>query len=536
MYQHFLEFSLSPDKVFFWLFSFLILAAVIYFLIKGFERTTSAGLVVIFALLFTLSGCLTVSQSRELPSEELVALDSSRSLALHERPAFEINRKTPDRTISTRLAFVNDQRFRDFIWLINKILSLLVVFLSSGMIGFVFFKERADQRRFRVLAAASKDIERLVPKELKDFRKTFPKIAAKIPPKQFFEMRKRWSKTFPDELTHHLKELLIASNKTPQIEKWAMSARNKWRKIEAITVLSYIDSPATLGILRRAIQDKDSEVSYFSMLALGRIRNRESASILLDFIGKHVFSGHKIASLLEQFPPSIVDELLKATESSDQTVRFWALKLLSKFGPHREWKRIVNLTEDSSPDVRAAACECLSLSGKKEAKGALLRCLKDRVWFVRMQAVRALFKIEGAECFPELIELMTKDPSSFVKESVRNAIIGDIEKALPYIEQCLESGDKSVKTNCVVALVESNYIFEILAGVLSKEPGLHKQSVRLLEGIVKSGVYFGLKKSLDVFSVPARSQLLKVIGHIDEDLVTRMVGETGEKPEGKIIV
>ncbi len=209
--------------------------------------------------------------------------------------------------------------------------------------------------------------------------------------------------------------------------------------------------------------------------------------------------------------------------------RFWAVKLLSKFRPRDQWEMVAVLTDDASPDVRAAACECLGILGKKEVKTILLKHLYDKVWFVRMQAVRALSKIAGAECFPELIKLMTEDSSSFVKESVKNAIISDIEKVIPYIERCFESDAVVVKKYCVDALVDSNYISKMLGNILSGKPEIRDDAKRLLRGMIKSKLYFGLKKSLDVLSSHSQERILEIVSGIDQRLALRMAHESFKK-------
>ncbi len=489
-------------------------------------KKTTVGIVIGVFLLSALSSCVTSSNSKTVLPEKQTSL---RLYGSNESAAAKANGGGLIHEVKARLIPPNDQKLCDLIWLTDQILFLFVIFMSIMTIAFVFFKERGDEKRLRILTKARKNIQRLTPKDLHAFKKTFPQVATKISPKQFFEMTKNWGKVYPEELEQYLRDFLLASGKIPEIEHRAKEGRNKWRRVEAITFLGYINSPATLEILKDSLLDKDVDVSYFSMLALARIKTRQSAGILLNFLGKHVFSGYKIVSLLESFPPSIVDEILELTESSDPAVRFWAVKLLSKFKPEGEWKRIADLTEDPSPDVRASACECLGILGDKGAKAVLMKRLQDKIWFVRMQAVRALSKIAGAECFPELIKLMSKDSSPFVKESVKNAIIDDISQALPYIEQFLESGDEKVKEYCVNALVDSNYIAEILGNVLSKDSTIRKRATLLLERMVKTNVYFGLKKTLDVFSPNSRAQLLEVVANIDENLVARMNRELTKK-------
>jgi len=493
--------------------------------IKG----TSVGTIAASVLLLILSGCLTSSHSKVFLPKAQTFLSSSENIGFNKGAGVAVRKEGFVRQNLAQPLSPDDQKLLHFIWLVNKILLFFVILLSTETIGHVFFKEKADQKRLRVLAHTHKSIQRLALADLNAFKKMFPKMAATISPKQFFKMTKSWGKIYPEELERYFKNFLLTSDKIPKIEHQARKSRNKWQRIEAITFLGYVNPPSAPDILKKSLLDKDSDVSYFSMLALSRIRNREAARILLNFLGKRVFSGYKIVSLLENFPPFIIDEIVAVAKSFDATTRFWAVKLLSKFKPQDQWQTVAALTDDPSPDVRAAACECLGILGKKEAKAILVKHLHDKIWFVRMQAVRALFKIVGAECFPELIKLMADDSSSFVKESVKNAIVSDIEKVIPYVEQCFEGGDETVKEYCVDALVDSNYISEILGNVLSREPEVRNRAERLLKGMIKSKIYFGLKKSLDALSSHSRERILEMVRGIDEDLASRMMRESLNK-------
>ncbi|OGW85304.1 MAG: hypothetical protein A3C35_05095 [Omnitrophica bacterium RIFCSPHIGHO2_02_FULL_46_11] len=412
--------------------------------------------------------------------------------------------------------------FLNFVYFIDAILFGLIAFLSFGTIVYTFLQEVTVRKHLYVFTKLKRNFRNLALKSPKAIQTACFGLVNRFSARELLEAISHRGDVIPENLEPYLSDCLLASGKINEIDHLAKQTKNKWQRIEAITALGYIRSPAAVEILSASLLDRDDDISYFAMLALSHIKTPQAAAILIDFLSRHRFSGHKIVSLLESFPPEIASEILKAAEGPDPITRFWMIKLLSKFKQTNYFREIVRFASDSSADVRAAACECLSSLGKKEARSVLVKCLYDDVWFVRMQAVRALSKIAGPESFPQLIELMVKDPSIFVKESVKNAIMKDIDRALPYLSKYLEHGDEATRRYCIDALVDSNYVVKVLRDILSEDPKTKVATTRFLERMIRSGVYFGLKKNLEPFSFSARANILKVIQTIDPHLAERI--------------
>ena len=251
------------------------------------------------------------------------------------------------------------------------------------------------------------------------------------------------------------KNCFVTPQKISELENITQKPGNRWRRIEAILSLGYAGVLSSVEILKETVLDKDEEVSYFSMIALGQIKTADSAKALLLLLKNNAHNRYKIASILEGFPEGAADEAVMLMDDLDPSVRFWALKVLSKWHPGRFLKKIEKLTEDPFPDVRAAACECLGETAKKESAGVLKKRLKDNVWLVRMNAVTAVSKILGEESVPEVVGLIN-DASLLVIDSVKNAMAEHIRSALPYIEKFLEGSDELARTAAIEALENAN--------------------------------------------------------------------------------
>lgn len=311
--------------------------------------------------------------------------------------------------------------YTDLIWVIDRILLVLSLLLSIAIVIYAAIRDIILDKRSYNLSVIKQSLHNLSLAGRQTMKSAYPDILNKSTPRQFFSIAKDKEFVLLKDIESDFSDYFIASGKAAEVERIAMKSKNKWQRVRAIVSLGYTNSPNAVEIFKGTILDKDEDISYFSMLALGQIKNELSARILLDFLGKHRFSGYKIVSFLEFFPPSIVDEAIKTAESKDPLVRFWAIKLLSKFKPKQYLNKILDLSKDESADVRAAACECLAELGERQSKDVLTECLKDTVWFVRMHAVRALDKVVGKDCISEIKSLIN-DEFWLVRDSVEKIL------------------------------------------------------------------------------------------------------------------
>lgn len=300
-----------------------------------------------------------------------------------------------------------------------------------------------------------------------------------------------------------------------EAEKIAQGPGNKWHRIEAIMALGSINSPRALEILKQTMLEPDEDISYFSIVALGHIKSADSARALLSAIKNRALSGYKVASILETFPPDIANELIAAAQDPDPLLRFWAVRLLSRFKAKRYAYEISRLTQDSSPDIRAAACECLGEIAEKEAAGAIRRCLADPVWYVRIHAIKALEKLSGTDFIPEAAGLL-EDPDWFVQENIKRIVIKGIENFLPRIQDLLKTGNQRIRNFCLEVLEVSGYTDKILRAVVSDDVPAKDNALRFLSDMLNAGAHFGLEGLLAGYPPDMYAKILSAIASLDK--------------------
>ena len=201
-------------------------------------------------------------------------------------------------------------------------------------------------------------------------------------------------------------------------------------------------------------------------------------------------------------------------EDKDPVVRFWAATLVAKLGGERHARKLEMLTQDLSTDVRTVACGCLGAIGKKESKDALLKCLNDESWRVRMNAVKSLSKLAGDETIGQIAGLIN-EKSMLVKEAVKDALASHITAALPAIEKILSGSDEIARKQAVEAVEASGYVPRLLKDAISDDSRKKAEAIGLLTAMVKASAHFGIENALVGMPKDQREKALGVLQAID---------------------
>jgi HEAT repeat protein len=407
--------------------------------------------------------------------------------------------------------------YSDLFWYLDAVLFMLVISLSITVIIYAFIKQIIEKNRSNRLASVIKSLQRLTIDNQSLMADGCVALIKDTTPFEFLEITKRKEEILPSQFSGQFTQCINISGRIPLIEKLAQKSKNKWRRIEAIIILGHLNAPHALDILSKSILNRDEDIAYFSILSLGRIKNIASAKILLEAIKRRIFSGYKIASILENFPPLIVEELIKSAKDPDPNLRFWCIKVLSRFRPREYAAKIAEFINDKLPDIRAAVCECLGELAVKDSAGAVKICLKDNVWFVRMHAIRALEKILGKDCIAD-VAVFSKDPNWWVQESVKRIMIKHTDEALVYIEKLLAEGDQATNKYCVEILNESGYTARILQDIIAEDAKVKAKALQLLEIMIKAKAHFGFESILSKYPDEKRKKTLNIIASIDQGI------------------
>lgn len=348
--------------------------------------------------------------------------------------------------------------FTDLILKIDLGILVSILLLIIAIITYTAAADIMAKRRSAALLKIKKNVYGIAISGTNLSANVCAPVSAEVTSEQFLDIatnRGQDSVFFNADEQKILKKCFAMSEKTAALKRRALRSFGKWRRIEALISFAYSGDPEAVALLKRSSQSSDEDIRYFSILSLGQIKNPESAKTLIGFLKKNDFPRRKIVSILESFPDEPTSEyLVPLLKASKDDIRFWALKLLSRFDPGKYISAISACTKDISAPVRSVACECIGNSKNKTSSKYLSAALKDDSWLVRSSAVSAISMLLGSECIPEVMPLL-KDNSLTVLSAVKDVIIAHIDTAMPYIEEIYSSGDKMAAAICTEAVEEA---------------------------------------------------------------------------------
>lgn len=401
--------------------------------------------------------------------------------------------------------------YSDIVWWINGMLLIISVITSFAIFYCAQIKEFLWNKRREALLDIKKNVYEMVLAGEKSTEKVCYPITVNITPEQFIDIetnRKIDIAFFNENEREFLKKCFVTPQRVASLTKMAGRSRNKWRKIEAMLSLGYLKADEAVDVLELSLFSKDKDIVYFAIIALGQIKTMRAAKMLLDVMCKDPANSYKIVSILQDYPPEIVDEVFKLTDYHDPVIRYWAVTLLSKFNPAKYSKKLEKLTHDSSDQVRAAACACLGSMKQDETKDTIIMCLSDISWLVRRSAVLALSKVMKGKSISYVIGLIN-DASWSVVDAVKEAMIENIEASLPFIENFLAGGEEVPKKYSIYALQNSGYLNKILNEALSGTAD--SRSMNILKGVVRSKIHYGLDAAISGLDPVMRDKALEML-------------------------
>jgi hypothetical protein len=196
----------------------------------------------------------------------------------------------------------------------------------------------------------------------------------------------------------------------------------KWERVRAIYDLGWLGETDTLPVLYREVADRDDDVAWAAVVALGGMNNAVAHQALLDLLDSERFAASRIAEVLDsssyQRSVSVLHE--RARTSTPRSL-FWIAYLLGRSGDPAALAPLFELANHSSADVRAAVAEAFGRLGDQSAAGTLVEMARDDVWFVRLHASRSLGDLAARSSVP-VLQAATHDANWWVRHSAFDSL------------------------------------------------------------------------------------------------------------------
>jgi hypothetical protein len=275
---------------------------------------------------------------------------------------------------------------------------------------------------------------------------------------------------------------------------------DKLKSKRAITKSAAIDKlgkmlgeSSTASLVRIVDTEEDPEILAVTIRALCRIRGLEGLKGILARLHylyeKSLVSKKTIEASLINFSADAVPILVEYAERSDDPkVKASLLKALSRLPavPMSFSFAEANLTA-SDAEVRAGAIRAF---GRRDVYGntfhpeLLLPLLEDPVWFVRLQAARALEQLRYERAVIRLGSLLS-DPNWQVRNAAARALANIGDASLAVFLNTLKYWDRYAKESICEEAERTNFAQRLIENLMSPDATICAQSRQIL-GIMHS--------------------------------------------------
>jgi len=299
----------------------------------------------------------------------------------------------------------------------------------------------------------------------------------------------------------------------------ALSKRNIINRVAAISKLGRMDIPSVAAPLLFMLDKENPEIIAATVRALGKVGDSAVLIKLMiklpSLLKKDLVTKKTIDSSLVAAGPRITPILLKYGKTcKDAGMITSMLGVLSALPVNREvYDFAVSHLTHLDPEVRTKALKVIAPCEKELGilhEGAILPLLEDRVWFVRLQAVRTLGSQQRKENAQDIAILVLDE-----KWQVRNAaalaltLLGEV--AIDFFWTLLKSKDRYAKES-VCEEIEKTYFVDFLLELLANSEGANVERAReILEVMAECGFSSPLKEFAATTKDKIRADEVKLI-------------------------
>ena len=193
---------------------------------------------------------------------------------------------------------------------------------------------------------------------------------------------------------------------------------------------------------------------------LGDLGDDAAIDSLITALRKGYAPRSRVATELERLAPAPGPKLIPLLRSKRPIVRYWGAMLLRPY-PDLAGERLVALTWDVDPNVRAAAAETLAVRSGRDVGTALLACLEDSAWFVRAHAARAVAEVVGVEAAPTIARLLADDVW-WVRVAAEDALRALGQAAVPTLVSLLTHESAHARGGAAEVLQDIGFVDELV--------------------------------------------------------------------------
>ena len=230
-------------------------------------------------------------------------------------------------------------------------------------------------------------------------------------------------------------------------------------------ILGHIGDEKSISILKKALQNRDSELRSYAVRGLGFLKKIENARLLYPLLNDINWSIRKLVfEQLLGFNQIILDDLRKIIVTPSKIPNHSVIALFIKIGRDEVLPEISGFYKNGNFAQRFSILSSLGELGTPKAIDYLITALSDHSWALRRLAAEQLSKL-GTRAFDQLSASFGR-VDSLIRYDIINIIVNLLnEKSLPLLKRLLASPDQELKMMAIENLAKlksDNAVNEII--------------------------------------------------------------------------
>jgi HEAT repeat protein len=291
-----------------------------------------------------------------------------------------------------------------------------------------------------------------------------------------------------EKYKNDVKELFVRLGYISFYEK-RLKSRDVITKASAIDKLGKMLSESSTDKLINLLKTKNAEIISVTVRSLSKIGSIKTLKGILEHIPyllkESLIAKKTIETSLTNFDINGIPLLLKyAKKYNDTGITASVLGVLNnlKIAESSFWFAVENLKSED-PEVRAKALKLLGQSvafPKDFDPSVLLPSLEDPVWYVKLQAAKAIGNIKYKKAISILGALLLDDNWQ-VRNAAATALTKFDDNSIDIFLRALRYKDIYAKASICEEIEKTNYIYRLIENLGSKDKEIYEKSREILQ-------------------------------------------------------
>ncbi|MEW6718910.1 MAG: HEAT repeat domain-containing protein [Thermodesulfobacteriota bacterium] len=258
------------------------------------------------------------------------------------------------------------------------------------------------------------------------------------------------------------------------------------------------------GKLVRLLAGKEPEVVAVAVRSLSRIGTPEALEAVLErlpeLLSRSLVTKKSIETSLRNFGAGAVPELIRHGRAySDPVSRASVLEVLERLAPRDAVPFALENLESADPEVRAKALKVAGagdgiLTGAE--KDRILLLLDDPVWFVRLQAAKALGRLRHRNAEPLLAKRL-RDGKWLVRNAAAASLIQSCGNPADIFLDVLKGEDRYARDSVCEEVERTGFLFRLIEDMGRPEGEIRRKSGEILKLMDSLGYGSPIRKYLE---------------------------------------